>query len=101
VALALDDQQQGIGLAATHLASIPSEPSIMRFHALSIRGPHLAFSFFSLGHDDLQLTFVINWKQANGDLPNYPRRLIHPPHGKEPVGLAFKYYKTSGFPYLL
>jgi len=87
VALARDDQQQGIGLTAIHLASFPLEHSIKAVYALSMRGPHLAV--LGLASELSRLTFVIDWKKANGDLPNYPRRLIRPLHGMKPVWLAF------------
>jgi len=87
VALALDDQQRGIGLTAEHLASFPLEPSVDGIFCQSLRGPHVALSLLSAEHEDCQLTFIIDWKQADGDQTNYPRHLLHPPYGKEPVCL--------------
>ena len=89
VALALDDQQQSIGLTAEYLASFPLEPSVEGIFCQSIRGPYIALSLLSVEHEDCQLTFIINWKQADGDQTNYPRRLLHPPYGKEPVCAVF------------
>ena len=87
VALALDDQQRGIGLTAERLASFPLEPSVDGIFCQSLHGPHVAVSLLSAEHQDCQLTFIIDWKQADGDQTNYPRRLLHPPYGKEPVCL--------------
>ena len=88
VELTLDDEQRGIGLTAKHLASFPFEPSIDRILCQSISGPHLALTLLVAEHDDFQLTFIIDWKQADGDQTDYPRRLVHPPDGKEPVCLV-------------
>jgi len=85
VELVLDDQQQGNGLTAIRLASIPVEDSILLMSAMSICGPHLAFSVLSLEFE--YLSFIINWKQADGEA-RYPRRLIRSPHGTELVCLA-------------
>ncbi|KIM36619.1 hypothetical protein M413DRAFT_285763 [Hebeloma cylindrosporum] len=84
VELALDDQRRGIGLKASHLASFPLEPSINRICCQSIRGSYIALTLLSDQHEDCQLTFVIDWNQANGDQMNYPRRFLHPPYGKQP-----------------
>jgi hypothetical protein len=88
VELALDGQQQGIGLTAEHLASFPLEPSVNRIICQSIRGPHVALTVRSDQHDP-HLTFIIDWNQADGDQMNYPRRLIHPPYGTQAVCLVF------------
>ncbi|KIM36609.1 hypothetical protein M413DRAFT_31464 [Hebeloma cylindrosporum] len=55
--------------------------------ALSLRGPHLALTLLGMGHYDFHLTFIIDWKQANGDQTDYPRRLLHPPYGKDPKAI--------------
>jgi len=88
VTLSLDDQQRGIGLTAEHLASFPLESSVNGIFCQSICGPHVALTLLSDEHEDFQLTFVIDWKRADGDQTNYPRRLVHPPIGKAPVCLA-------------
>ena len=80
VSLTLDDQQRSVGLSAEHLASFPQELSIIKVWALSLRGPHLALSV-SCGYGRPQRTFVINWKQADGDTTQYSRRLLHPCYG--------------------
>ncbi|KIM36604.1 hypothetical protein M413DRAFT_285538 [Hebeloma cylindrosporum] len=87
VELALDDQHRGVGLEAQRLASFPLEPSVQGVFCQSISGPHLALSLLSVEHEDCQLTFVIEWKQADGGYTNYPRRLVHPPYGKEPCAV--------------
>jgi len=86
VELALDDQQRGIGLTVKHLASFPLEPSVTNFSCQSIGGPHVALS---IGYEDYQQTSIIDWKQADGDQMNYPRRLLHLPSGEIPVCLVF------------
>ncbi|KIM36612.1 hypothetical protein M413DRAFT_285660 [Hebeloma cylindrosporum] len=87
--LALDDQQRGVGLTAKLLGSFPLENYIDGIFGLSIRGPHVAISLLAPRHTDSHLTFIIDWKQADGDQKNYPRRLIHPPYGKEPLSISF------------
>jgi len=90
VALALDDKQQGIGFTAVHLASFPLERSITRVYALSIRGSYLALLLnltYNVHVCESRFAFVIDWKLANGDLRNYPRRLVYPLDGV--VGLTF------------
>ncbi|KIM44241.1 hypothetical protein M413DRAFT_377623 [Hebeloma cylindrosporum] len=82
VTLTLDEQQRGIGLSAKHLASFPQELPIRRVWALSLRGPHLALSVVCPGYDESQRTFVIDWKQADGESTNYSRRLLHPCYGQ-------------------
>ena len=51
VELALNDQQQGIGLTAKHLASFPLEPSIAQIFCQSIHGPYVALS---VGYENCQ-----------------------------------------------
>ncbi|KIM36600.1 hypothetical protein M413DRAFT_285502 [Hebeloma cylindrosporum] len=87
VELAVDDQKRGIGLTAEFLASFPLESSVRGIFCQSLRGPHLALSLLSVGRENCQLTFIIDWKQANGDQTNYPRRLLHPPYGKNPEAI--------------
>ncbi|KIM36610.1 hypothetical protein M413DRAFT_448969 [Hebeloma cylindrosporum] len=87
VALSLDDQHQGIGLTAERLASFPLETCIGAVSCLSIHGPHVALSLISVDHEDCHLTFIIDWKQADGDQTDYPRRLVHPPDAREPAAL--------------
>jgi len=90
VTLALDNQQQGIGLTTFRLASFPLEYFIRRVYTSSICGPHLAISFIcDAHHNHNQLTFVIDWKRAHGGLPDYPRHLIRSRRRNEPVCLAF------------
>jgi hypothetical protein len=104
VALSLDDHQQGIGLTAERLASFPLEPCIDAVFCQSIQGPHVALSLLSMDHEDSQLTFIIDWKQADGDQTNYPRRWLHTPDAREPVCLAFltsptyAYWETGRLP---
>ncbi|KIM44245.1 hypothetical protein M413DRAFT_377682 [Hebeloma cylindrosporum] len=82
VSLTLDEQQRGIGLSAEHLASFPQELDIWRVWALSLHGTHLALSVTCPEYDERHRTFVIDWKQADGDSTNYSRRLLHPCYGQ-------------------
>ena len=86
VELALNGQQRGIGLTAEHLASFPLEPSVTKIFCQSIGGPYVALF---IGYENCQQTSIIDWKQADGDQMNYPRRLLHLPSGEEPVCLIF------------
>ncbi|KIM36605.1 hypothetical protein M413DRAFT_285578 [Hebeloma cylindrosporum] len=87
VELALDELQRGVGLKAEPLASFPLEHYIDVIYCQSIRGAHIALSLLGPRHTDRQLTFIIDWKQADGDQTDYPRRLIHPPYGKMPTAM--------------
>jgi len=89
VSLALDDQQQGVGLIAEQLASFPLEPTVSAVFCQSILGDHLALTLRSDQHEESTLTFVIEWKQADGDRTNYVRRLLNPRYGKATVCLPF------------
>ena len=89
VSLALNDQQQGVRLVAEQLASFPLEPTVSAIFCQSILGDHLAFTLLSDQHEESTLTFVIEWKQADGDLTNYPRRLLNPKYGKATVCVLF------------
>ena len=85
VSLALNDRQQGVGLVAVQLASFPLESVISSVFSQSILGAHIALALNSDQHEESQLTFVIDWKQADGDQADYPRRLLNPQYGKAPV----------------
>jgi len=77
VDLDLDEQQLGIGLTCKHVATFPLETDIYLVYALSLLGPHVAFSVRCVGYIQLVKTFVVDWDRANGK-SNYPRLLIHP-----------------------
>lgn len=77
VDLLLDEQQLGVGLTCKHIATFPLESDIYFLCALSLLGPHVAFSVRCVGYKQLERTFVVDWERANGSL-NYSRRLIHP-----------------------
>jgi hypothetical protein len=89
VSLALNDQQQGVGLKAEQLASFPLEPTVNAIFCQSILGDHLALTLLSDQHEESTLTFVIEWKQADGDRTNYVRRLLNPRYGKATVCFPF------------
>lgn len=78
VGLVLDERQLGVGLTSKLVATFPLETNICFVYALSLRGPHIAFSIRCLGYGPvLEKTFVVDWERANGS-SNYSRRLIHP-----------------------
>ncbi|KIM34772.1 hypothetical protein M413DRAFT_404508 [Hebeloma cylindrosporum] len=81
VSLTLDDQQRGVGLSAKRLAAFPQELSINRIRSISLRGPHLALSVYCSHYVENLRTFIIDWKRADGDSTDYPRRLLHPSYG--------------------
>jgi hypothetical protein len=85
VSLALNDQQQGVGFVAEQLASFPLEPTVSAIFCQSILGDHIALTLLSDQHEESTLTFVLDWKQADGDRTNYPRRLLNPQYGKATV----------------
>ena len=87
VELALNDQQWGIGLTAKHLASFPLEPSVAQIFCQSIDSIHGPYVALSVRYENCQQTSIINWKQANGDQMDYPRRLLHLPSSEVPVCL--------------
>jgi hypothetical protein len=80
VDLVLDERQLGVGLTCKPVAKFPLETDIYLLHALSLLGPHVAFSVRCLRYEEPEKTFVVDWGRANGK-SNYPRRLIHPAHG--------------------
>ena len=80
VDLVLDERQRGVGLTCKHVATFPLETDVYLLNALSLLGPHLAFSVHCLGYEEPEKTFIVDWYRANG-MSNYPRRLIHPAHG--------------------
>ena len=77
VDLVLDEQQLGVGLTCKQVATFPLEAEIYLLYALSLVGPHVAFSVRCVGYIQLIKTFVVDWDRANGK-SDYPRRLIHP-----------------------
>jgi len=80
VDLALNERQLSIGLTCKHLATFPLETNIYLLDALSLLGPHVAFSVHCLGYEEPENTLVVDWDRANGK-SNYPRCLSHPAYG--------------------
>ncbi|KIM41764.1 hypothetical protein M413DRAFT_137650 [Hebeloma cylindrosporum] len=81
VGLVLDERQLGVGLTSRLVATFPLETNICFVYALSLRGPHIAFSIRCLGYGPVrEKTFVVDWERANGS-SNYSRFLIHPLEG--------------------
>ncbi|KIM47010.1 hypothetical protein M413DRAFT_267732 [Hebeloma cylindrosporum] len=69
---------RGIGLRSVLLASFPQEPFIKKIYVLSLLDSHVAFTAECSHRFHPHQPFVVNWKTANGEAVNYPRRWLYP-----------------------
>lgn len=84
VKLQLDDNNAGIALAASCVASFLHLPEVKSQYALSLRGPHVAFgNYCAWGAVREYCIVVVDWEQANGRGSDYSMRII--PRSHRPV----------------